>query len=142
VTTAALVSARNVLLFSLVAEGATGLVVILAPGLVAQLLFGADVAGVGVAYGRLLGMTLLALVIACWPRADAVPRPALHAVLAYNLLAALYLIWLGVAHRPMGILLWPAVAEHALVTLLLATRMHDARPAAAGTSTDAKRGDR
>ena len=126
---AALLSARNVLLFSLVAEGATGLVVILAPGLVAQWLLGADVAGAGVAYGRMLGVTLLALVIACWPRADAVPRPALHAVLVYNLLAALYLAWIGVAHRPAGILLWPAVAEHALVTLLLATRMRDARPA-------------
>jgi hypothetical protein len=121
-----------VVLFSLVAEGATGLVVALDPGLVARLLFGAEVAGAGVAYGRLLGMTLLALVIACWPRADAVPRAALRAVLAYNLLAALYLAWLGVAHRPAGILLWPAVAEHALVTLLLATRMRDSRPATAG----------
>ena len=87
--TASLITARNVLLISLVAEGATGVIVILAPGLVAQLLFGAEVAGAGVAYGRLLGMTLLALVIACWPRTDAVPRPALHAVLAYNLLAGL-----------------------------------------------------
>ena len=114
------------LLFSLVAEGATGLVVILAPGLVAQLLFGTEIAGAGVAYGRLLGMTLLALVIASWPRADSVSRPALHAVLAYNLLAALYLAWLGLAHRPAGILLWPAVAEHTLVTLLLAARMRGA----------------
>jgi hypothetical protein len=32
----------------------------------------------------------------------------------------------------MGILLWPAVAEHALVALLLAARMRDARPATAG----------
>lgn len=128
-----LISARNVLLFSLVAEGATGLVVILAPSLVAQLLFGIDVVGAGVAYGRLLGMTLLALVIACWPRADAVPRPALHAVLAYNALAALYLIWVGVAHRPAGILLWPAAAEHVLVALLLVARLRDARPATAMT---------
>ena len=120
------------LLFSLFAEGATGLVVVLAPGLVAQLLFGAEVAGAGVAYGRLLGMTLLVLVIACWPHADAVARPALHAVLVYNLLAALYLAWIGVAHRPAGIVLWPAVAEHALVALLLAARMRDARPATAG----------
>jgi len=132
VKTASLITARNVLLISLVAEGATGVIVILAPGLVAQLLFGAEVAGAGVAYGRLLGMTLLALVIACWPRTDAVPRPALHAVLAYNLLAGLYLAWLGVAHRSMGILLWPAVAEHALVALLLLIRMRDARPATAG----------
>jgi len=120
-----------VLLFSLVAEGATGLVVILAPSLVAQLLFGIDVAGAGVAYGRLLGVTLLALVIACWPRSDAVPLPALHAVLAYNALAALYLVWVGVAHRPTGILLWTAAAEHVLVGLLLVARMRDARPAAA-----------
>lgn len=130
---ASLLSARNVLLFSLAAEGGTGIIAILAPGLVAPLLFGTDVAGAGIAYGRLLGMTLLALVIACWPHADTVPRPALHAVLAYNLLAALYLAWLGVAHRPTGILLWPAVAEHALVTLLLATRMRDARPGAAAS---------
>ena len=129
--TASLISVRNLLLFSLVAEGATGLVVVLAPGLVAQLLFGSDVAGAGVAYGRLLGMTLLALVIACWPSADTVPRPAVHAVLAYNLLAAVYLAYLGVAQRPAGILLWPAVAEHALVALLLATRMRNARPATA-----------
>jgi hypothetical protein len=121
-----------VVLFSLVAEGATGLVVALDPGLVARLLFGAEVAGAGVAYGRLLGMTLLALVIACWPNAEVVPRPALHAVLAYNLLAAAYLVYIGIAHRPAGILLWPAVAEHALVALLLATRMRDARPATAG----------
>ena len=52
----------------------------------------------------------------------------LRAVLAYNLLAALYLAWVGVTHRPAGILLWPAVAEHALVALLLATRMRDVRP--------------
>lgn len=128
---ASLISVRNVVLFSLVAEGVTGLVVMLAPGLVAQLLFGADVAGAGVAYGRLLGMTLLALTIACWPRAGAVLHPALHAVLAYNLLAAAYLVWLGVAHRPMGMLLWPAVVEHALVGLLLATQMRHARPATA-----------
>jgi hypothetical protein len=132
VKTASLVSARNVLLFSLAAEGGAGIILVLAPELVAPLLFGADVTGAGVAYGRLLGMTLLALVIASWPRAEAVTRPALQAVLAYNLLAALYLAWLGVAHRPGGILLWPAVAEHALVAVLLATRMRDARPATAG----------
>jgi hypothetical protein len=126
-----LISVRNVMLFSLAAEGATGLVVALAPGLVAELLFGSDVAGAGVAYGRLLGMSLLALAIACWPSADAVVRPALHAILGYNLLAAVYLAYLGAAQRPAGILLWPAVAEHALAALLLATRTRNARPAMA-----------
>lgn len=120
---ASLLSARSVLRFSLAAEGATGLAVLLAPGLVAQLLFATGVAGAGVAYGRLLGVALLALVIACWPRGDATPPAALLAVLVYNLLAALYLLWVGMARPPTGILLWPAVVEHALVTLLLAARM-------------------
>jgi hypothetical protein len=125
VKTASVISARNVLLFSLVAEGATAVAVMLAPGLVAQLLLGADVAGAGVAYGRVFGVTLLALVIACWPRTGAVSRPALYAILFYNLAVGLFLAYIGAVHRPAGILLWPAVAEHALVTLLLAVRMRD-----------------
>jgi len=131
VTPTSLLSARNVLRIFLVAEGATAVLAIVAPDLVARFLFGAEVAGAGVAYGRLLGITLLALVVACWPRAGAVPPAALRGFLVYNLLAALYLAWLGAAHRPMGILLWPAVAEHVLVALLLAARMRDARPATA-----------
>jgi hypothetical protein len=94
------------------------------------LLFGSDVTGAGVAFGRLLGVSLLALAIACWPGAGAVSRPAVHAVVAYNLLAAMYLAYIGLMHRPGGILLWPAAAEHALVTLLLAMRMHRERVAA------------
>lgn len=124
-------SVRNVLVFSLVAEGATGFAVALEPGLVAQLIFGSGVAGAGVAYGRLLGMSLLALVIACWPSADVVPRPAVYAVLVFNLLAAVYLGCLGIAQGHAGILLWPAVVEHALVALLLAMLWRNARPATA-----------
>jgi hypothetical protein len=129
VKTASFISARNVLLFSLVAEGATAVAVVLAPGLVAQLLLGADVSGAGVAYGRVFGMALLALVIACWPRTGTVPRSVLYAVLFYNLAVGLYLAYIGVVHGAAGILLWPAVAEHALVTLLLAVRIRDTRSA-------------
>lgn len=130
---APILSTRNVLLLFLLAEGATAVIAIMAPGLIARLLFDTAVTGAGVAYGRLLGITLLALVVACWPRTDAVPRAALHGFLVYNLLAALYLAWVGIAHRPAGILLWPAVAEHALVTLLLATRMREPRSAMSST---------
>ena len=108
------------LLFSLVAEGVTGVAVLLAPGFVAALLFGADVAGAGAAYGRVLGLSLLAL--ACWPGAAAPggTRAALRAMLAYNAVAAAYLAFLGIGGDLTGILLWPAIAEHALVALLLA----------------------
>ena len=118
---ASLLATRNVLRFSLAAEGATGIAVLLAPELVAALLFGAGVAGAGVAFSRLVGIALVALVLACWPGADAPGgrRAALRAILVYNVLAAAYLAWLGMARAPVGILLWPAVAEHALVALLL-----------------------
>jgi hypothetical protein len=58
--------------------------------------------------------------LACWPGAAVVDEqtPAARAMLTYNPLIASYLVYLatvGVA----GILLWPAVAEHAIATLLL-----------------------
>lgn len=106
-------------MFSLVAEGTTGVVVLIAPGLVAQLLFGVEVSGVGIAFGRLLGVALIAVAIACWPgKAGATPS-AVHAMLGYNLLAAIYLAYVAAAWRPTGMLLWPAIVEHALVGLLL-----------------------
>ena len=122
--TASLVTTRNVLLGSLTAEAITGATVALAPALLSRLLFGSAVAGAGATYGRLLGVTLIALVIACWPVAPEVPPAARRAVLPYNLLAAVYLAYLGIGTRA-GVLLWPAVAEHALVTLLLAARTGD-----------------
>jgi hypothetical protein len=41
-------------------------------------------------------------------------------MLAYNLLAAIYLCYLGIAGTTAGILLWPAVVLHLLFTALLA----------------------
>ena len=43
-------------------------------------------------------------------------------MLAYNLLATLYLCYLGIAGKPVGMLLWPAVALHLLFTVLLGWR--------------------
>lgn len=129
--TSSLISVRKVLLFSLFAEGVTAVALALSPGLVAQSIFGSTVEGAGIAYGRMLGVSLLALVIACWPSADLVSRPAVHALLVYNLLAAVYLGFFGVAQHYAGILLWPAIVEHALVVLLLARRAHGTRPATA-----------
>ena len=40
-------------------------------------------------------------------------------MLCYGLLAALYLAYLGIHREWVGILLWPAVAVHAILTVLL-----------------------
>ena len=45
--------------------------------------------------------------------------PAFRAMLIYNVLIALYLAYLGAAEHLGGVLLWPGVALHAIVALLL-----------------------
>jgi hypothetical protein len=41
-------------------------------------------------------------------------------MLAYNLLATIYLCYPGISGNLVGVLLWPAVAVHLLLTVLLA----------------------
>ena len=112
---------RTLLALGAVGEAATGLVLMVAPGTFVGLLLGAELSGVGTAVGRLAGVALLALGIACWPA----PRPAtgqaaaLRALLTYSLLATIYLLGLGLGGVLVGRLLWPAVMVHALYTVLL-----------------------
>jgi hypothetical protein len=112
---------RRVLGFAAVVELGTGLVLIVDPAIVVGLLLGAEVSGVGAPLARCFGIALLALGLACWPsgqRAGSGP-PAFRAMLTYNALIALYLACLGSVGRGRGPLLWPAVALHAVVALLL-----------------------
>jgi hypothetical protein len=101
-------------------EMLTGAALILTPSVVAILLLGVGgLNGSGIAIARLTGIALLSLVIACWPR-DHVTANAVFALLAYNLLAAVYLASLRVAGGfVIGPLLWPACVLHLLFALLL-----------------------
>jgi len=102
-------------------EAALGLALIIYPQAVASLLLGAVLAGAGIAVGRVAGIALLSLGLACWMRRkDANKTAALVAMLTYNLLVAAYLMYLGFGGELVGILLWPAIAIHAVLTLLLA----------------------
>lgn len=104
-----------------VIEAATGLALIVHPPLVTRLLLGDGVSGAGQALGRVAEFALLSLGLACWPGPEsaAVNTPALRALLTYNLLATLYLAYLGIGGGLVGSLLWPAVVLHAVLTLLL-----------------------
>jgi hypothetical protein len=103
-------------------EAATGLALMIYPPILSRLLLGEDVFGAGIALGRIAGFALLSLGLACWPGIKPLDRntPALRALLLYNLLATLYLAYLGIRGRPVGSLLWPAVALHGVLSLLLA----------------------
>ena len=114
-------SRRTILTFAAVVEIATGLALMADPAVVVRLLLGAEVSGIGWLLGRFFGIALLALGVACWPskqRSDNDP-PTFRSMLTYNALVALYLAYLGTAGHLHGLLLWPAMALHAIVALLL-----------------------
>jgi hypothetical protein len=121
VSDTSLITPRKILTFAAVVEVGTGLVLLINPAIVVTLLLGAEVSGAGTLLGRCFGIALLALGLACWPswqRAES-GAPAFRAMLIYNVLMALYLAYLGTVGHLGGVLLWPVVALHAVVALLL-----------------------
>jgi hypothetical protein len=105
---------KSVLIFAAIVEAATGLALLIAPSLVAELLLGGQLAGIAMAVARVAGIALIALGIACWP------GPPLIGMLTYGVLVTLGLAGLGVTGSASGILLWPAVGLHLILTGLLA----------------------
>jgi len=112
---------RKLLAFSSAAELGTALLLMFDPALVVRLLVGAEISGVAVVLGRCFGIALLGLGLACWPGRESAGGglPAFRAMLAYNALIALFLVYLFAAEHMAGIMLWPAVVLHAAVALLL-----------------------
>jgi len=101
---------KKLLIFAAVSEALFGLMLLVYPPIVIRLLFDSEIVRAGVLMSRIAGITLIALGVACWP--DRNTLRAFFGMLTYNLLAVLYLVYVGV-NGGAGILLWPAVAEHA-----------------------------
>ena len=112
----------KILAFTAVLEIATGLCLMIWPALVIFLLLGVREPGEGLVLGRFAGVALLALGLACWPswHLGENNSSAVRGMFAYNGLIALFLAYLGAIEHLAGPLLWPAVALHTAVTLLLA----------------------
>jgi hypothetical protein len=96
-------------------EAATGVALIAAPSLVGRLLLGTELTGVSIPVARVTGIALIALGVGCWPGST-----ALCGMLTYSALVTLYLAYVGIATAFVGILLWPAVVLHSILTALLA----------------------
>ncbi len=96
-------------------EVLTGLGLVVAPSLLARLLFGSDLNAAGEATGRIAGLVMLCLAAGCWPRAAGAAGQALAPLLALSVLAALYLVVIGFGGTTVGVLLWPAAAAHAVL---------------------------
>jgi hypothetical protein len=103
----------RVLVLAAIGEIATGVALLLVPSLVGQLLLGAELTGVAVSVARVAGIALVGLGVACWPGTP------LLGMLIYSAAVTLYLAYLGIAGSLNGILLWPAVVLHAVLSALL-----------------------
>ena len=105
---------KKVLIFAAVGEAATGLALLIVPSLVGRLLLGEELTGVAIPVARVAGIALIALGVACWP------GPPLVGMLTYSAAVTLYLAYVGFAGGLTGVLLWPAVVLHVILTALLA----------------------
>ena len=99
--------------FAAVGEAATGVALLIVPSLVGRLLFGEELTGVAIPVARVAGIALIALGVACWPGTPLV------GMLIYSAAVTLYLAYVGFAGGLTGILLWPAVVLHVILTALL-----------------------
>jgi hypothetical protein len=107
---------NKVLGLAALAEAVTGAILLVYPPVVVRLLFGIEIAGVAVVLARFTGIALIGLGVACWSNNSAI-QP-LYGMLAYSAIVTLYLAAVGISGAA-GILLWPAVAVHAALCVLL-----------------------
>jgi hypothetical protein len=107
---------KRVLIFAAVGEAGTGLALLVVPSLVGWLLLGEALTGIAIPVARVAGIALIALGVACWP------GPPRVGMLIYSAVVGLYLAYLGFAGGLAGILLWPAVILHGILTALISLR--------------------
>jgi hypothetical protein len=103
-----------------VLEILTALALVIAPSVVAWLILGEGASGTGITLGRLAGLALFSLGLACYPRSFTMGNltQAVLGMLAYNTLITVYLIYLGISGGAIGGALWLVAAIHAVLAIL------------------------
>jgi len=114
--------ARTLLIVTALVETPLGLMLLLSPPLVASLLLGVPLdAPAAFIVGRIAGAALLSLGGACWLARDDGPsragRGLVAVMLLYNCAAGTVLADAAVGVRLVGVLMWPAVALHAVLAI-------------------------
>jgi hypothetical protein len=113
---------KKVLTVAAVLEVVTGVALLIVPSLVGRLLFGEELTGIVIPVARVLGIALIALGVCCWPGST-----ALCGMLTYGALVTLYLLYLAIRCEWVGPLLWPVVALHGILSVLLARAWFQSR---------------
>ena len=112
---------RHLLIVTAIIEAPVGAALLCCPSALARLLLGAGLdAPAAMTLGRVAGAALLALGVACWLARQGAPSRAARGLTAamtlYNLGVAVILAAAGVGAHLVGVVLWPAVALHAVMT--------------------------
>jgi hypothetical protein len=95
------------------AESGTGIALLIVPLLVGRLLLGVELDATAELLARFLGIALIGLGLACWP------GPPRLGMLFYGGAAAIFLAYVGLVERRVGVLLWPAVVLHVMLVASL-----------------------
>jgi hypothetical protein len=115
-------AAKKLLIVTALAETPIGLLLLFSPALVVSFLLDASLdAPAALVVARVAGAALLSLGCACWLARNDGPNPAVRglvaAMLLYNSVAVAVLASAGAGARLVGVLTWPAVALHAVLTV-------------------------
>ena len=113
---------RQLLIVTALVETGAGLTLLFSPPLVAELLLGASLdAPAALVVARVAGAALLSLGGACWLARDDAPsrasRGLVAAMLLYNCAAMAVLANAAAGAELVGVLMWPAVALHAVLAV-------------------------
>jgi hypothetical protein len=113
---------KLLLLITAFVEAATGLCLLILPAVLFVMLLGVEQAAVDARFvARIAGAALLAIGIASWMTSSDISTPAqlglITGILVYDAAAAMLLAYAGIALNMTGILLWPAVALHAVLAV-------------------------
>jgi len=100
-----------------VVEAGAGLALLVAPTIITKLLVGIDLAEMALPVARVAGIGLIGLAAACWP------GPPVLGMLIYSAGVTLLLSWLGAVAGLTGVLIWPAVILHAVLSIVLAREL-------------------
>ena len=118
---------KRLLTLTALIEAATGLGLIALPAVVVRLLLGAEISGAAIPLGRVAGVALLALGVACWlasyDKESCAARGVVSAMVLYNLGATVVLGAAGLGSQPSGVALWPAVVLHAAMAVWCITSL-------------------
>ena len=114
--------AKTLLMATALIETPIGVMLLVSPALVVSLLLGASLdAPAALAVARMAGAALLSLGGACWVARNDGPNRAVRglvaAMLLYNSVAFAVLANAGAGARLVGVLMWPAVALHAVLAV-------------------------